>query len=158
MKVALYIGNHTKDEPSVRLGWWLTRLVQKGQYSNVTHVEAILAEHEDGSVTIGSSTLRKEAKNKKSGVRTKQTKLNPDHWIIIDVPHWDAVKAAQWFADHDGEDYDWRGAFASCMPFSWGRKNEWFCNGAVAASVDHNSPEIFGPAQFASICHTHSLR
>jgi hypothetical protein len=148
MKVVFFTGKHTKDTPSVRLGWWLTRLVQKGEFSNVTHVEAILAEHDDGSVTIGSSSLRD------GGVRFKQCHLNPEHWIIVDVPQWDAAKAAQWFAEHDGEKYDWRGAFATCMPFSWGRKDEWFCNGAVAASVGFNSPEIFGPSQFAAICHS----
>jgi hypothetical protein len=148
MKVALFIGEHTKDNPTVRLGWWLTRMVQKGEFSRVTHVEAILAEHEDGSVTIGSASLRE------GGVRFKRCHLTPEHWIIVDVPRWDAAKAAQWFAEHDGEKYDWRGAFASCMPFAWGRKNEWFCNGAVGESVGLNSSEIFGPSQFASICES----
>jgi len=144
VKVALFIGNHTKDTPGVRLGWWLTRLVQKGTYSNVTHVEAILAEHEDGSVTIGSSSIRD------GGVRIKRCVLTPEHWIIVDVPQWDAIEAAVWFAEHDGEPYDWRGAFATCMPFSWDEKG-WFCNGAVLASVGFSNPEIFGPSHFASI-------
>jgi hypothetical protein len=148
VKIALFIGNHTKDTPSVRLGWWLTRLVQKGDYRNVTHVEAILAEHEDGSVTIGSASLRD------GGVRMKKCHLNPEHWDIVDVPQWDAEKANQWFIEHDGEPYDWRGAFASCMPFSWGEWDEWFCNGAVGASVGLKCPEIFGPSQFAAICHS----
>lgn len=68
MKVAHYIGSHEKDTLTVRIGWWLTRFVQKGKYKQVTHSEAILAEHEDGSVTIGSSTLRKETPDGKAGV------------------------------------------------------------------------------------------
>jgi len=148
MKIALYIGNHTKDNPSVRLGWWLTRLVQKGEFYNVTHVEAILAEHDDGSVTIGSASIRD------GGVRTKRCTLTPEHWIIVDVPKWSVVKARKWFADHAGEPYDTRGAFASAMPIQWAQKNHWFCNQAVGASVGMNSPEIFGPSQFAAICHT----
>lgn len=148
MRVALYIGKHTKDTPSVRLGWWLTRLVQKGKFKQVTHVEAILAEHDDGSVTIGSASLRD------GGVRTKRTTLTPGNWIIMDVPGWDATEAAAWFADHEGDPYDWRGAFASCMPFDWSDHNEWFCNEAVAASVGIESAWIFGPAQFAEICYT----
>ncbi len=148
MKIAFYIGDHDKDTWSVRLGWWLTRLVQKGQFKQVTHVEAILAEHEDGSVTIGSSSLRD------GGVRMKRCFLTLEHWIIIDVPQWDATKAAAWFVEHDGQPYDWRGAFASCMPFDWGDHNEWFCNEAVAAAVGFKSPEIFGPAQFAEICNS----
>lgn len=146
MKVALYIGSHTKDDPSVRLGWWLTRLVQKGRFANVTHVEAILKEWDDGSVTIGSASIRD------GGVRTKRCHLNPDHWLIIDVPQWDVKKAIDWFEEHEGEPYDWRGAFATCMPFMWDTKG-WFCNEAVAAPF-LDSPEIFGPSQFAAICHS----
>lgn len=147
MKCALYIGNHTKDTPSVRLGWFLTRLVQKGSYSNVTHVEAILEEHEDGSVTIGSSSLRE------GGVRMKRCHLTEGHWDIVDVPQWDAEKAKLWFISFDGYPYDWRGAFATCMPFAWD-ENGYFCNGAVGASVGLECSEIFGPAQFAAICHS----
>jgi len=146
LKVAHFIGKHTKDTPSVRLGWFLTRLVQKGKYKQVTHCEAILAEHDDGSVTIGSSSLRD------GGVRTKRCFLTPENWLIMDVPRWDANKAAAWFAEHDGEKYDLRGAFASWLPISWSGYNEWFCNESVASSVDIESPEIFGPAQFAAIC------
>lgn len=148
MKVALFIGDHTKDTPGVRLGWWLTRLVQKGKYSNVTHVEAILKEWDDGSVTIASSSLRD------GGIRMKRCVLTPGHWDIVDVPRWDSEVAEQWFIDHEGEPYDWRGAFATCVPVQWKQKNEWFCNEAVGASVGMNSPEIFGPSQFAAICHS----
>lgn len=146
MLVAHFIGSHTKDTPGVRLGWWLTRLVQKGKYKEVTHCEAILAEHEDGSVTIGSSSVRDW------GVRIKRCHLAPGNWLIADVPQWDRIEAAVWFAYHNGDPYDWRGAFASCMPFSWSEGSEWFCNEAVGDSVRLASPEIFGPAQFASVC------
>jgi len=144
MKFALYIGSHTKDNPSVRLGWWLTRLVQKGEFANVTHVEAILAEHDDGTVTIGSASIRD------GGVRTKRCTLTPEHWIIVDVPKWSVVKARKWFADHEGEPYDTRGAFATAFPIQWAQKNHWFCNQAVADPFI-NSASIFGPSQFASI-------
>lgn len=148
MKVALYIGDHSADTLTVRLGWWATRQVQKGEFAQVTHVEAILAEYDDGSVTIASASIRD------GGVRAKRCHLEPEHWTIIDVPQWDADKAALWFAAHNGEPYDKRGAFASCMPFAWNKNKEWFCNEAVGASVGLSSPEIFGPAQFAVICHT----
>ena len=148
MKVALYIGDHSKDDMTARIGWWFNRLVQKGTYANVTHVEAILKDWSDGSVTIGSASIRD------GGIRTKTCKLNPDHWMVVDVPQWDAEKAKLWFEEHNGEPYDWRGALASCMPFQWRRKNEWFCNEAVAASVGFKCPEIFGPSQFAAICYS----
>jgi hypothetical protein len=148
MRIALFIGDHTKDNPSVRLGWCLTRLVQKGEFSDVTHIEAILAEHEDGTVTIGSASIRD------GGVRTKRCALTPEHWLIVDVPKWSVVKARKWFADHEGEPYDTRGAFATAFPIQWAQENHWFCNQAVGASVGMNSPEIFGPSQFAAICHS----
>lgn len=148
MKVALYIGSHEKDTFIVRLGWAATRLVQKGEFANVTHVEAILAEHGDGSVDIGSASIRE------GGVRIKTTKLNPEHWIIVDVPKWSVVKARKWFAEHSGEKYDSRGAFASAFPIQWKQKDRWFCNESVGASAGMKSPEIFGPSQFAAAVFT----
>lgn len=145
MRVALYIGDHKDDTLTVRLGWWLTRLVQKGEFYNVTHVEAILAEHDDGTVTIGSASIRD------GGVRTKRCFLNPEHWIIVDVPKWSVIKARKWFEDYKGDQYDIRGAFATAWPIQWTQKDRWFCNQAVGASANVNSPEIFGPSQFASM-------
>jgi hypothetical protein len=43
MIVLDYIGNHSKDTIPVRLGWALTRLVQRGEYQRVTHTEAVHA-------------------------------------------------------------------------------------------------------------------
>lgn len=47
MKTAHYIGDHAGDTLLVRTGWALTRLVQRGDWRNVTHCEAILAERDD---------------------------------------------------------------------------------------------------------------
>jgi hypothetical protein len=151
LKLALFIGSHSKDTWQVRLGWFLTRLVQKGNYSNVTHVEAILDEHEDGTVTIASATLRKETPTGKTGVRIKRTKLVPENWIIVDKPEWDVAKAWAWFLDHEGQPYDTRGAFVCWLPFWWSNKRQWFCNQAVGASIGLDSAEIFTPSQFSSI-------
>ena len=57
MMTAHYIGDHRQDDLLVRAGWWLTRLVQFGEFSHVTHSEAILCENLDGSVSIGSARL-----------------------------------------------------------------------------------------------------
>lgn len=146
MKIAAFIGDHAKDDALTRIGWAGTRIVQKGSFQRVTHVEAILEEHAYGLVTIGSASLRD------GGVRVKTVKLNPDHWIIIDVPSWDAQQSQRWFADHAGEAYDWRGAFVTWLPATWNKLKEWFCNDAVGASGGMVDPHIFGPAQFASIC------
>lgn len=147
MRLALYIGDHSSDTWIVRLGWWATRLVQKGKYAQVTHVEAIHAEHDDGTVTIASASIRD------GGVRIKRCVLDTDHWMIADVPSWDVAKSIQWFTEHLGEKYDARGAFASAMPIQWKTSNRWFCNESVSAPF-LECPEIFGPSQFAAIAFT----
>ncbi len=146
MKIACFIGDHAKDDLLTRIGWAGTRLVQKGSFRRVTHVEAILEEHPDGKVTIGSASLRD------GGVRVKTVKLNPDHWIIIDVPSWDVQQSQRWFVKNAGKKYDKRGAFVSWLPFTWDAEDEYFCNEAVGASVDMVDPDIHGPSEFASIC------
>jgi hypothetical protein len=147
MKVALFVGSHAGDTLAVRTGWWLTRLAQKGKYGIVTHCEAIHAEHSDGTVTIASASLRD------GGVRPKRTALTPGNWIIADVPVWEVDRSIDWFAVHDGELYDWRGALATVLPGA-GVWNRWFCNEAVGASLGLEAPEIFGPHQFAAMALT----
>lgn len=144
MLIAHYIGDHKNDTLLVRAGWYLTRLVQKGEYKHVTHCEAIHREHSDGSVTIASSSLRD------NGVRSKRVKLNPAHWMIVDVPQWDVRQSIKFFKEHDDVLYDIRGALATVLP---GREDSsrMFCNESVGASVGLKTPHCFQPAQFAAI-------
>jgi len=147
MFVACFIGDHSKDTPLVRLGWWATRLVQKGEYWRVTHVEAILKEHDNGTVDIGSSSLRE------GGVRIKKNvRLNPDHWIIFQTP-WNKQTACQWFKEHQGAPYNTLGAFATAIPAQLSQGGQYFCNQAVGAPFLKDA-HIFGPSQFAAILAT----
>ena len=146
MKTAHYIGTHRKDKLSVRIGWALTRLVQFGPFKKVTHSEAILLEYTDGKVLLGSSSARD------GGVRQKIARLNPAHWLIIDVPQWDVAKAQAWFdlpANLD-QPYSWGGAARAGLPFLPGGPGV-FCNQAVGAAFLHDS-SLFTPAEFAAIC------
>ncbi len=148
MLAALYVGDHAQDALNVRVGAGLTRLVQKGPYGRVTHAEAILAGADFRRVDIGSSSVRD------GGVRTKRNvALTPGNWMVVDVPRWDADRSRLWFAAHDGEPYDWRGAWATVLP-GHHQAGAWFCNEAVGASVGLLTPECFTPAQFAAICLT----
>jgi hypothetical protein len=151
--VALYVGNHHGDKPLVRLGWALTRLVQRGDFRRVTHVEAILAQRPDGTVVIASSTLRPEAGVPgalHNGVRIKHgVTLKAGNWRIFDVPSWSEAKASQWFAMNAGKRYDVRGAIGTAIPFVGHDPERAFCNGALGASAGVPSPHILGPAQFA---------
>lgn len=146
MKVALYVGTHDSAPLPVRIGAWLTRLAQKGPFGRVTHVEAVLEEHGDGTFTVGSSLMAED------GVRVTRKALPATDWVIIDVPAWDASRAARWFAAHAGEPYDWRGAAATVLPGHASRG--WFCNEAVGAAVGLWAPANFTPAQFAAIAYT----
>lgn len=144
MLIAHYIGDHTKDDISARIGWTLTRAVQRGPYKNVTHSEAIHTVHEDGEVTLASSSLRE------GGVRSKKVKLNPNNWLISNVPQWYVQDSISLLDRTRGKPYDWRGALATVLPFKES-KNAWFCNEWVAAPY-LQAPHIFGPAQFCTIC------
>lgn len=144
MLTAHYIGDHASDTLAVRLGWWLTRLVQKGPYGNVTHTEAIHAEHDDGSVTIASASVRD------GGVRSKRVTLNPAHWIVIDVPQWAVVESCALLKRTEGWPYDWRGALALFLPGSQDDTAS-FCNEWVGTPFLKASG-TFSPSQFSAIC------
>lgn len=143
MLIAHYIGEHQGDPLLTRLGWYVTRKTQKGPYGRVTHTEAIHELHADGSVTIASSSLRDK------GVRPKVAFLNPEHWLIADVPSWDVALSHAHLLATQGQPYDWRGAWATRMP---GVENpdQWFCNEWVAFPYLQASA-TFGPHHLAAI-------
>lgn len=144
MKTCHYIGDHAADSWLVRAGWGVTRVVQKGPFGHVTHVEAIHAEHADGSVTIASASVRDE------GVRAKRVMLNPAHWLVLDVPQWDVQRSIELLEATQGLPYDWRGAIATAFLGSQDN-TRWFCNEWVAYPF-LRSPATFGPHHFAAIC------
>ena len=144
MKIAFFTGNHDGDTLLVRMGWWVTQLVQKGPYGSVTHVEAIHAEHLDGTVTISSASVRD------GGVRCKCVKLNPKNWMIVDVPSWDVEKSVRHLASTEGCKYDWRGAIATAFIGSQD-DSRWFCNEHVSYPFLKASA-TFGPHHLAAIC------
>jgi len=146
MKIACYIGDHAKDDILTRIGWAGTRIVQKGLYAQVTHTEAILVVHVDGTVDIGSATLRENKVRIKERVR-----LNHKHWLIADVPQWDAAEARKWFVKNKGKRYDWRGAFVSWLPIMWQRDDQLFCSESIAAAVGMKTPSLYGPSLLADV-------
>jgi hypothetical protein len=146
MLVAHYIGP-AKPGLAAWIGWHLTVLAQKSPFDLCTHTEAIHAVHEDGSVTIASASLADK------GVRLKErVKLNPEHWIITDVPQWDVSKSVTWFqqAIKDGLEYDKRGALATMLP---GRQNskKVFCTEAVLAPF-MQAPHYYTPSLCLDLC------
>lgn len=146
MKVALYTGDHAADGMLARTGWFVTRLVQKGPYGDVTHCEAIHAEHADGSVTIASASLRD------GGVRAKRVMLNPMHWMIVDVPQWDVEQSIELLWETEGNPYDIRGAIATVFIGS-PERGKWYCNQWVSEPF-LKAAQTFGPNHFTAICLT----
>jgi len=145
MIVAHYIGKHEKDSIFVRLGWFLTRLTQRGRFRNVTHAEAVLEQHDDGTVTIGSSSLRE------GGVRMKRCTLDRSSWLLRDVKPWDATKAKQWFIQHQGEPYDARGAVATVLPAIGGDPNKRFCHEAIGEAVGFQGAALLTCSEFTEV-------
>ncbi len=139
-----YVGNHAQDTLAVRLGWAATRLVQRGQFARVTHVEGYYGAVAEGRAYIASASLRD------GGVRAKYATLDPANWVAIDVPCWDAKNSLDFILAHVGELYDMRGAVATVF-LSGQDGDRWFCNELLGASVGLVSPEIFGPAQFLAL-------
>ena len=145
MLVANYIGKHAGDTWPTRMGWWLTRITQKGLYGMVTHSEAIHAENSDGSVTIASASLRD------GGVRVKHNVvLNPAHWLIADMRGWDVQASLDLLARTKGQPYDLRGALATRLPGN-DSSVRWFCNKWVSFPF-LQAAGTFGPHHLAAIC------
>lgn len=155
MDVACYVGTHAGDTPLVRLGWALTRASQKGEHSDVTHSEAILAWHADGSADIASATMRPETEAGTDGVRIKErVMLTPGNWLIVNMPMWDVAKSREWFIAHKGKRYDRRGALVNPTPLWWSNPDRYFCHQAVGLSQGVISPEVFTCAAWACMLVT----
>lgn len=144
MKVALYTGDHAADGWLARLGWAVTRKVQKGPYAGVTHTEAIHAEYDNGEVLIASASLRD------GGVRSKRVRLNPSHWLIVDVPAWDVAQSIELLWETEGDKYDIRGAIATVFIGS-PERGKWYCNHWIGHPF-LKAAQTFGPNHFAAIC------
>ena len=145
MLVAHYIGPPKPGIPAW-VGWHLTVLAQKSPHDRCTHTEAIHAVHDDGTVTIASSSIADR------GVRTKRVRLTAEHWIITDVPQWDVSLSVEWFAQSIANRvrYDVRGALATMLP---GREDggKVFCTEAVLAPFV-KAPHYYTPALGLSLC------
>ena len=142
MIVLGYTHNHKGHGLRQRAGRELIRLGQiHYTHRQVTHTEMLL----DGvwdKADIASSSLMD------GGVRIKlDVRLNPAHWIAIEVPTWDARRSSAWFFDHKGEPYDTRGAIGSVM-YGIGDNPGWFCNEACGASIGQIDAKAMPPAGF----------
>lgn len=146
MLIAHYIGP-AKPGVLARIGWWAITTAQKSPFGHCTHTEAIHAVHGDGLFDIASSSLMDK------GVRVKrQARLQPERWVLTDVPAWDVRQSVDWFdaAIKAGVSYDSRGALATMLP---GRQDAStvFCTEAVLSPFVV-APHYYSPALGLSLC------
>lgn len=156
--IAFYTGNHAGDGMAARLGVEIIRWAQKGAiFEDTTHCEQILALHDDGTVDIGSSTLRREHQTTgQNGVRVKRgVVLNRSHWRV----YWCAetgglfsrVKAQRILESQDGKRYDLWGAVASAVLRVRQGANRWFCSEIVLACAGFVDTWQFTPARAEAV-------
>lgn len=106
-------------------------------YGPHSHVELVLDE-DDGLLKCGSSSFMDD------GVRVKWMKLNPAHWILLDVDE-DYVFAEKWFKDHRGEEHELLGIMGAVWRRLTGEVPRWTSSHAVAAALGYPEPWRFNP-------------
>lgn len=82
-----------------------------------------------------------------SGVRFKRIVLDPAKWQIVSVK-FDPRKAAAWYRDHEGCQYDWRLIFGFIFwPISFliDHSARWACSTAAAAAIGYGREDFFHP-------------
>lgn len=157
--IAFYIGDHAGDGLAARLGVAIIRWTQKGAaFADATHCEQIVALHPDGTVDIGSATLRREHPSTgKNGVRVKKgVRLNPAHWRVYWCPQrgeglFDPDAARGLLERQDGKRYDLWGAVASAVLRVRQEANRWFCSEIVLACAGYLDAWQFTPARAEAV-------
>jgi hypothetical protein len=152
MIVLGYIGNHKKDDILVRLGWFITRLMQTGKFKRVTHTECVHAGSNYKLCTIASSSARDH------GVRSKENiALTKGNWIALDVPSWAIEPSKAWFKAFDGCPYDWLGAAGTKLHFLRNLHysvERFFCNETTPKALPVSymaNPQELTPSEFFEV-------
>jgi hypothetical protein len=142
-----YIGP-AKSNLFARAGYHATVFGQRAFGPNlkrITHTELLLAGPWH-SASIASSSIVDGGVRIKHGVR-----LNPAHWIALERPLRADYEASlqDWFVQHRGEGYDWRGAGGCVMPaLVQHDNNAFYCTEGVASAARYEAPHTFCPAAF----------
>ena len=106
---------HTISHYGIRLWTW----------SRWSHAELVI----DGWCYSSSS--------RDGGVRRKQIDLDSGRWDVvpIDLTQYRIEQALQWFAEHDGAEYDYRGILRFVLPPVGHSRKRWICFEAIGASL-----------------------
>ncbi|AOJ13140.1 hypothetical protein [Burkholderia vietnamiensis] len=133
MLFAFYKGHGAIVDRAIR--WW-----QRGPYS---HVEAVLADHDNGTFECASSS-------RDTGVRIATLALPAAEWDVLEMPaDVDAVRG--WFETRTGAGYDWFGIFGFVLRPVIGEPGRYFCSEAIASALGINEPWRLDPNGFADL-------
>lgn len=156
--IAFYTGDHAGDGLAAQLGVGIIRWAQKGaQFADASHCEHIVAIHPNGSVDIGSATLRREHPvTGQNGVRVKRgVVLNPAHWRVYWCPQqgalFDPAMVGEVLARQDGKRYDLMGAVASAVLRVSHAVARWFCSEIVMTIAGFLDAWQFTPARAEAV-------
>jgi hypothetical protein len=156
--IAFYTGDHAGDGLGARLGVAIIRWAQSGaRFADATHCEQIVALHDDGTVDIGSATLRREHPvTGHNGVRVKKrVRLNPAHWRVYWCPEngplFSPALARDVLARQNGKRYDLVGAVASAVLRVRHSVARWFCSEIVMACAGFLDTWLFTPARAEAV-------
>jgi hypothetical protein len=143
-----YATHHRHSCIAARAGYHATKFGQRAYGPNlarITHTELLLAGAWH-SASIASSSIVDGGVRIRHGVR-----LNPAHWIALERPLPPDHEAAliDWFLQHKGKPYDWRGAGGCVMPALVQHNNcAFYCTEGVASAARYEAPHTFCPAAF----------
>lgn len=155
MLVAFYKSNHKKDPFPASLGYAFIKLGQIGEaFSEFTHCEAIF-EGDKEKVRMGSASVRDGYE-----VRITEAQLNPEHWVILDVPSKSAEESELWFLQNVKTTYSMIGAMASAtwivriflhlFQIKATELGQW-CSRAVPESMQIKGSENMNVSEFMTV-------
>lgn len=118
MRACFYKGTRTGWQGLYNIA---VRAVTKGKFS---HCELVFSDGLSASATFLDG-----------GVRFKKIDYNPEHWDIIELPHFMETDARAWFERHEGQNYDVLGNIRFLFWLTPEEKCNWFCSEAIGESL-----------------------
>lgn len=129
MKVQLALYKGPPSSLMHNISHYTTRIFTWSKYS---HAELVI----DGKCYSSSA--------RDGEVRSKIIDLSSGHWDVFDiyVSEQTKVKAMSWFAEHNGDPYDYRNVVRYVLPFIGHNKKHWVCYESIGAALGIERPHI----------------
>ena len=79
------------------------------------------------------------------GVVMRKVDLNPKNFDFLPLPGHLEPRIRDWYAEHEGEGYDWLGNVRFLTPLISEERKHWFCSESHMAAIGVPEPWRFGP-------------